>query len=657
MRSIFFLALAVASIGCRNAPDPSPTVSTSTLPALPPRPPEPQTQVGPGWHWANPTPQGNALWAAVANRECGIVVVGEESTVMRSTDDGATWTTHQSDERWRFKSAALFGTTLYAAGDSSNGAALVAIPNCGDGEQKTIRKLDPKTDGTANAVAVDPQGRIFLTTVLHAHGKILCSKPGATDLATCDDLANEPFYGLFIDKSGRVFAAGGYQGTLGGIVRSSPDHGATWKTIGQHLDGIVYGIWGDADGKRLFATGTSSLFTSTNGGASWTTTAAPMSGGGSMTLGTGDAPYVPNDFSTFIFGSAETGTFFVAGGSAMRGEAFRPYLSPIAEPAVGFYAAVATPGGHWVGVGGNGNIARSIDDGKTWSQISKDNLPKGDAFVDIRSDGLTVYMLRQSLFLRSDDGGRTFAPLDPQDVNEHPVSTRDLVSFAADPTAVLLPRPAKKVIARSTDRGATFQEIPIRVGTGQDVRHVWRGESGSFYASGAAGALFRSKDEGATFAPLSIKTKDDLAAGVAQNRDVYLVGKSSDVGRGEAFHSGNDGGTWTSTALDFEPYGVGAFGADVYVVGRYGQVARSSDKGASFTKTVNLDCGDVTGFVVQDGRVSITCGEGHLYTSTDRGAMFSMKPLPAQVELLFPDGHGGLFAASDRGWSQLLHYF
>ncbi|MGH7283738.1 MAG: WD40/YVTN/BNR-like repeat-containing protein, partial [Polyangiaceae bacterium] len=165
------------------------------------------------------------------------------------------------------------------------------------------------------------------------------------------------------------------------------------------------------------------------------------------------------------------------------------------------------------------------------------------------------------------------------------------------------------------------------------------------------------RDEGTTFTPLAIKTKDDLAAGVTQDHDLYVVGKSSDVARGDAFHSGNDGDTWTSIALDFEPYGVGVSGADVFVVGRYGQVARSSDKGASFTKTVDLNCGDVSGLVAQDARVSLTCGEGHLYTSTDRGATFTMKPLPAQAELLFPDGHGGLFAASDRGWSQLLHYF
>ncbi|MGH7285179.1 MAG: WD40/YVTN/BNR-like repeat-containing protein, partial [Polyangiaceae bacterium] len=318
MRSLAIaLVLFVASIGCRNSPDRNTTVSTATLPALPPSPQTPQapqTQVGPGWHWVNPTPQGNALWSVVANPECGIVAAGEESTVMRSTDDGATWTTHQSDDRWRFKSAALFGTTLYAVGDGSNGSVLVSIANCGDGEQKTIRKLDTKTDGSANAVAVDAQGRIFLTTVLHAHGKILCSKPGETDLAVCDDLPNQPFYGLFIDKSGRVFAAGGYQGALGGIVRRSSDHGATWKTVGQHLGSIAYGIWGDADGKRLFATGSSSLYSSSDGGVSWITTPVPIARGGSMMLGTGDAPYVPNDFSTFVFGSADTGTFFVAGG-------------------------------------------------------------------------------------------------------------------------------------------------------------------------------------------------------------------------------------------------------------------------------------------------------------------------------------------------------
>ncbi len=606
----------------------------------------------------NPQPQGNALYAVVANRECGVVAVGEQSTVMRSIDDGVTWSIRQSSPRWRFKAVAAFGNDLYVLGDDSNGNVLLKFGSCGNDEPVTVKSFSYKVDGAANGVAADSDGRIYVSTVFHAEGRMLCSQPKAFDLKLCDDQPNTPFYSLFVDRSGRVFVAGGYRGKAGGVVRASFDHGATWKTLGQHLGSIVYGIWGDADGKRLLATSPGELHASTDSGATWKTSPAIVMSGGSMMLGKDDAPYIPNDFDVFVFGDSNAGTFFVTAGGVLRGEKFQPTSAAVlssTDGSAGFDAAVTTGNGHWIGVGGTGRINRSTDDGKTWTHISKDVLSEGDQFVDIRSDDKSIFILRRAALLRSDDSGMSFVNLGKEDAPDIQVSTRDYVSFAIDHDVVVLPRPKHNAIARSTDRGKTFTEISLKLAAGQSVLHVWSGGSGLFYASGTAGAILKSEDNGQTFTLLSLGTTQDLAAGIASGHDVYLVGSASQS-TGGFFHSSDDGKTWKTAPLDFQPYGARMLGSDLYVIDRYGRFFRSSDRGETWTKTVDLNC-DVEGFVVQDSHIFVNVNSGHLFTSTDRGATFQEKPIAADVELLFSDGHGGLYATSSRGFDQLLHYF
>jgi photosystem II stability/assembly factor-like uncharacterized protein len=607
----------------------------------------------------NPQPQGNSLYAVVASHECGVVAVGDQSTLMRSTDDGVTWSTHQTAERWRFKATALLGTDLYVVGDDSNGNVVLKFGSCGEAEPVTVRKLSYKVDGAANGVAVDSDGRIYVSTVFHAEGRMLCSQPKSLDLKVCDDEPYTPFYSLFVDRSGRVFVAGGYQGKAGGVVRATFDHGATWKTLGQHLGTIAYGMFGDADGKRLMATSPGEVHSSMDGGATWKTSPASMMSGGSMMLGKDDAPYIPNDFDVFISGAPDTGTFFVTARGVLRGENFQATTATLLSTtdwSIGFDAAVTTGNGHWIGVGGTGRINRSTDDGKTWSHISKDVLKEGDQFVDIESDARSIFMLRRALFLRSDDNGATFVSLGKEDAPDIQISTRDYVSFAVDHDVVVLPRPKHNAIARSTDRGKTFTEMSPKLAAGQTVVHVWNGGSGVFYGSGAAGAVLRSQDNGLTFTSLSVDPTQDFAAGIANGHDVYLVGSSS-ASTGGFFHSSDDGKTWKTVPLDFQPYGVRAAGTDLYVVDRYGKFVRSTDQGQSWTRTVDLNCGDVSGFIVQDTHIFVACNSGSLFTSTDRGATFEKKPIAADVELVFSDGHAGLYAASARGFTQLLHYF
>ena len=528
LRSLI-LGSAFLICGCPNAADKNlpanpvasaPVSSPSALPIA-----SATTTNGPSWHWVNPKPQGNALNAIVANAQCGVIAVGEQSTVMRFDRRRPDVVRASSQDRYRYKAAALLGTIFHVVGDTSDDNVILSSARCGNDEPVTIRKLDQKSDGAANGIAIDSEGRLYVSTVRHAEGKMLCSKPHGLDLSVCDDQPKTPFYGLFVDKSGRVLVASGYQGADGGMVRASSDHGATWKTLAKHLGSIAYGIVGDTDGRHLLATSPGEIHASNDRGATWKTSPVNMMSGGSMMLGTDDAPYIPNDFDSFVFG-ADSGTFFVTARGVLRGEKFSTsaMTSPTSgNQGIGFDAAVTTGNGHWVGVGDTGFIARSTDDGKTWNAISHDGLPVGDSFVDLHADASTLYVLRRAKFIRSDDGGASFVELGDEDAPDPQVSTRDNVSFAIDHDVVVLPRPKHHAIARSTDRGKTFTEF-LKLTNDQNVVHVWSGGSGLFYASGTAGALFKSSDDGATFTPLAIGAIQDLAAGVVSGHDVYLVG-------------------------------------------------------------------------------------------------------------------------------------
>ncbi|MEO7109708.1 MAG: hypothetical protein ABI183_04635, partial [Polyangiaceae bacterium] len=172
MRSLsWVLGCTLLVCGCpssvdKNGPtNPTTASASAAAPLAPVRTTAQSTASGPSWHWMNPQPQGNSLYAVVASHECGVVAVGEQSTVMRSIDDGLTWSTHQSDERWRFKAAALSGTDIYVVGDNSDANVILKIGSCGEAEPVTVRKLTYKADGAANGVAVDSDGRIYVSTV------------------------------------------------------------------------------------------------------------------------------------------------------------------------------------------------------------------------------------------------------------------------------------------------------------------------------------------------------------------------------------------------------------------------------------------------------------------------------------------------------------
>jgi len=465
----------------------------------------------------------------------------------------------QLPDRRELKLAVLDHDDRLVVGDGEDESTVLKIADCGRGDATVLRTLAAKTDGRVNALALDGTGRVYLTTVLHKRGRVLCSNDHAGSFTVCDEQAATPFYGLFIDETGRVFVAGGYDGADGGIVRRSTDHGKSWTTLARNLGHIVYGVWGDPRGGKLVATGSGELWTSDNGGTAWTkapTGAFPVRGG-NMILGPEDAPYYPNAFSSSIVGDAQSGTLLIQGTSA-RGTHFG--LTGATGVDVYIETAAPTGKGHWVALA-NSDIRRSTDDGASWTDTSVDPLASGHGFIDIESDASSVFVLQNAGIAESDDGGASFRRLASFDTTS---DWKDRTTMAFDAAAVVVPRPDG--VGRSTDHGATFADVKLPLTGAQAIRHVWRGGSGEFYASGTAGALFRSKDEGASFAPLTVPADDDLVAGATLGHDIYSIQRARVCGGfcpDTILHSPDDGRHWQASPLTFEALALRVAGSDL----------------------------------------------------------------------------------------------
>jgi len=609
------------------------------------------------WRWVNPSPQGEKLSAVVADLSCGAVAVGDEGTVLRSVDDGVTWTVRTWAHRWDLQFATLDGTTLYAIGTRERASALLAAPECGAGEPRVLQTFDRMTDGAVNDLASDAAGRLYLTTLLHKRGRVLCSVDHGATVRVCDE-RKTPIYGLHVLPTGGAWVAGGNGGVEGGVVRESLDQGQTWRTVGSHLGSLLYGVWGDAAGARLVATGSDEIVTRATAGGRWASAAPLMQGGGSMMLGPDDAPFVRNDFWVGVTGNPRTGTYLTLGSGPARGDGFSPSTHEISRCTTctgQFRGATTTTSGTWLAVGWEGAIVRSTDDAATWQAASSNVLGDGRGFAALRSDGHHLFVLQGTRMMRSDDEARTFVTLGALTAEELPttvVSTADLGTFAVDEQVLLVPRPGHGAIARSTDLGVTFADVPVPHDAGHAVTHVWSNGDGVFYASGAGGSMLRTLDRGATWSRLTIATSDDLVTGWSYGREVYTL---STVGH--VFRSRDGGDSWKARAFTRPLLAVtGASADEVLVIGRDGNAYRSVDHGETWVPGGDIHR-DVRGVVFQAGRLTLsTLDDDHLYVSLDHGKTFQKELAPMRDALLFPDGAGGLYLARENGFSGLMRF-
>ncbi len=316
-----------------------------------------------------------------------------------------------------------------------------------------------------------------------------------------------------------------------GVARRSTDNGRSWSFVSLPLPppNRYVQVWGvnPANANEIVASASGLVYMSSNGGASWTTDAAPAAigsvdvdwstrmlyasfGGSSQPLGHrpldtpgawgvgGQDPYVFGAGRGIVLYRTSDGSLFR---SIDGGNTFTPVGQAIAPAPVCEFAFAAWPSTRVYAIEcETGRLLRSVDDGATWAAVSTFTHARvGSLAIDAANPDKLFVMTRHGALV-SVDGGASFAPLSRP--GGAPGDTRYLFQDPTTASRQWLSRDSEadgQSVLRSLDGGATWSEV--------DTTHAILGASrtrantlfGTRSVQSTARAFDVSTDGGATW--------------------------------------------------------------------------------------------------------------------------------------------------------------
>jgi photosystem II stability/assembly factor-like uncharacterized protein len=226
-----------------------------------------------GWSWGNPTPQGNTLHTIDFVQGRGYAT-GDGGTALRTDDGGATWTGLATGT-----SAQLYGLqvidpeTLVVLG--GNGGCVLRRSDDGG---TTFHKIFNVTEQGCTSpldgfTFVDPQtgylmghdGNIFRTTDAGQSFARQTAIPGTQ--ASNNNTGNQ-VEDIWFTTPDNGIAFVQPQGNAPTIAFATTDAGISWKPVDAVDPGVVRKVW-FLDSQHGFATGPSTLLTTSDGGKTW----------------------------------------------------------------------------------------------------------------------------------------------------------------------------------------------------------------------------------------------------------------------------------------------------------------------------------------------------------------------------------------------------
>jgi photosystem II stability/assembly factor-like uncharacterized protein len=313
-------------------------------------------------------------------------------------------------------------------------------------------------------------------------------------------------------------------------------------------------------------------------------------------------------------------------------------ISPLATTSP--LQAVTRAGDRLVAVGQRGHIVVSSDGGASWKQSS---VPVSSdltavCFIDARRGWAVGH---DGVVLHTEDGGESWGvQLDGRKANELLVSAmkhRVQSERASDES--------KRLLAEAVRYGEQGPDKPFL--------DVWFVDASNGFVVGAFNLIFRTSDGGKSWTPWFDRTDNpkslNLYAIRAVAEELYIAGESGLVMK-------LDPSAQRFKALEV-PYagslfGVAAAKSSVLVFGLRGNVFRSDDAGATWTKVETGLTAAVVGAArtSQDATLLADAG-GRIATSEDGGRTFTKVALKQPVPLtgLLDAGGGRLAVVGPRG--------
>ena len=620
-RPPILLALVVGACGTTPAPTPP-----AAAPSAAARAAASAAAPTPTWHWENAAPTRwpiHALWRA----DGVVLAVGEHGAIVRSTDDGATWTTLPAGTEADLDRFERVGADdVYALGPrggalSNDGGKTFAPLRLGP-ERELTTFFAPRPDDVRIALCATPSlhaqppsgpfdGAIVRST---DRGRTFVAEPGSRGDCWVT-IAELGAAGLFAGGAGgtilRHAGGTGWVEENGTAIRDG-NYAATLTALGVDAKGpyarAEYSVRMRIAGHR---TVTLVLRRTEQGGhAQWVRSAEPPD----PLPEPRDRRAVPELVERVATG---VGSFEwtwdrapgdrVGVGGPGFGRSHDGGLTWSLQATCPQFKGIVRAGPRAVAVDYLGALFRTADAGRTWSIVMKHAWPN-QPFTAVFAIGPSPEqffiggMWNGHGLIGTSDGGGTW-DVEPISPSVRPISTLislpggelyggGVTNFDRHAVGVVLHRPAG---------GSSSEQHVVELpnpggGVAFGVTGLWASSADDVWASDSAGELLRTRDHGRTWTVTPAGPGPLLAVGGAGPDDIYAVGEVGAIVRVR------DGGR----KLDARPSpvreslrAVWAGGEVVYVIGGAGAVLRSRDRGETFERV--LDAGVPLNALAADG--------------------------------------------------------
>jgi ligand-binding sensor domain-containing protein len=315
---------------------------------------------------------GNTIYVA-----CG-------TGVLRSTDDGQNWTQ---------VNAGLYSTSVQTIALSPNHDLFLAIES--GGAYKSTNKGDSwnsisfgSLSSTITSFLFDTQGNIFAGT--WGFGLNISTNNGTTWSQSTITTDYVYIHALALGTSGEIYASIEYQknGQLTPAVYRINSNGTNWTNVLETRT-PMYGLAVGGTGSIYAGTRGDGLFCSSNDGSSWQLIGVPFSNIRSMAVS-----------STGRIFASTTSSFYSSDDGGIHW-ALR-YQYPSYDAASGI---ITSDGNGYVFCSMWGKVARSTDNGVSWSPLTVDIVNKSINSFLITKNGTILTSIESPGILRSTDKG------------------------------------------------------------------------------------------------------------------------------------------------------------------------------------------------------------------------------------------------------------
>lgn len=432
--------------------------------------------------------------------------------------------------------------------------------------------LGGPSGGPITALAVDPAdpGHVLAGS---RGGHLYESRDGGDSFTTLpsgltavDEVSG---FALLVNGRGYLSAWRTHADGAGGVLRTD-DHGATWTPTTLTNLGIS-AVAASPDNPDLVIAGSTALWRSTDGGASWSATATPAS--------VSFVSLDPNDSTRFLVGTSTGALCRTADGALLTCDptALNGAVAAVVKLASGSLVALDRGWSYY--------DLWTSPDGALWTELAPVGLPppeSGRPFT-LAVVGEELWFLARAAW-RSTDAGATFTPVGYQ--TRLPSDGGTLRALVAHPNGALLGHDAAGVLRYQPGAGLA----PTRI-TAHGIRRLeWHDATGTLFCAASLAGYFRWQPlagfEGLGGTGLAAVNAQDISVH-PENAAEWVV-SANDCDR--FYRSTDAGNTWALAAgldVDESVNSVSRAPEDpdvIWLGAGYQGLFRSLDAGATFAQ-------------------------------------------------------------------------